>query len=134
MNTLTSKPTRIWSSLSSSTGVFIPVTAPLRTARVGAARMAVELRAIAGNIEVLPAYVRVTDLADAWPTAIALPSGSPSWFSSNGWQMMQEFRDVSSALAAYPYVIFGLQCRLSSGATRAFAMAGTRLELVGRSS
>jgi hypothetical protein len=134
MTTLTSKPTRVWSSVSTSTGLFLPVTAPLRTARVGSARMAVELRAIAGPIEVIPAYVRVTDLDAAWPTGIVLPSGSPSWFSSSGWQMMQEFRDVSSALAGYPYVIFGLLCRMSSGTTRAFAFASTRLELVGRSS
>jgi hypothetical protein len=101
---------------------------PLRTARV------VERRAIAGPIEVIPAYVRVTDLDAAWPTGIVLPSGSPSWFSSSGRHMMQEFRDVSSTLAGYPYVIFGLLCRLSSGTTRAFAFASTRLELVGRSS
>jgi hypothetical protein len=133
MTTLTSHPIRIWSSLSTTTSLFLPVTGHLPTASVGAGRMAVELRAIAGAIEVIPAYVRVTDPAAAWPTAIVFPSGSPAWFSNSGWQMMGAFQDVSSSLDGFPYVVFGLLSRLSSGTTRAFAFASTRLEIVGRS-
>jgi hypothetical protein len=131
--TFDSAPTRIWSSASTNTALFLPFTGPLATRDLGGARMGVELRSTVGPLEVLPAFVRYNDPNAAFPAYLALSSaGTPTWFADTGWTWMDEFRDLTSLLAAYRFATFGLAARNTTGSARNLAMASVRLEWFGR--